>query len=494
MRAMVPFGKMRQMAERVGFAKPDFQIGSIKVVRNPDPVLRYIAFSDESLWRVIERSELAVSTAKDHRIAALLGPGTEVKVGSSKSPAAFEYRGMVISMLKSMENWHQTLTMLCDPLYYGWRPYEVVWSPGARYNGREMWTISAIREKAPEEFAFTTDRRLVYVGSQGYTDGVVLDGPNDVMRWVWGTSGSSNNPYGNALYQKLYLIWYIKSRFLQMFSQGMERSMGMLSVKESGSVQAPGGGDRFTQLLSEVEEIRTILSQHNVLVQTADVMAELKSDVDFSEGWQKALEYLDTKLSLSITGQNLTMQVDNRGARAAAQVHADVLTNYAAMDSHIPGSIINEKIIPWFLGVNVAGEIAPEDMPRLSYLVAEPVTVEGARMLFDMGAVVDGGVLARRFNVPILKSESDKSDPDSIPLKTQEPPKTLAGGPAPTNSQDERNDKKAAEDQRRALSEPPPDLKPPAGAGAALAEYNRSLLESYLGSALDPFAAPPHGK
>lgn len=494
MRAMVPFGKMRQMAERVGFAKPDFQIGSIKVVRNPDPVLRYIAFSDESLWRVIERSELAVSTAKAHRIAALLGPGTEVKVGAAKTPAAFEYRNAVIAMLKSMENWHQTLEVMCDPLYYGWRPYEIVWRPGLRVNGKELWTVQAIREKYPEEFAFTSDRRLVYVGSTSYTDGVVLDGPNDAMRWAWGTSRSSDNPYGRALYQELYLIWYIKSRFLQMFSQGMERSMGMLSVKESGAVQAQSGGDRFSQLLSEVEEIRTVLSQYNVLVQTADVMAELKSDINFAEGWQKALEYLDTKLSLAITGQNLTMQVDNRGARAAAQVHKDILSNYAAMDSHIPASIINDKVIPWFLAVNVAGDIAPEEMPRLAYLVAEPLDVESAKMIFDMGAVVDGAVLARRFNVPVLKSESDKSDPDSIPLKKQEPPKTLAPGESPTNSREERNDKLPADEQRRSLDEPPPELRPPVGAAAALVEYNRSLTESYLSAATDPFAAPPRGK
>lgn len=490
--------------ERIPYARPDFELNGMKVVRNPDPVLKFVAFTDESLWRTMERSELELFEAKEQRVAKLLGDGSEVVVGKSRSSRAYEYRDFVIAVLKSMRGWNETLKKFCDPIYWGWRPFEVVWKPGLKYNGRsDFWGIEAVNEKLPEHFAHTVDRKLVYTGDL-MMGGQLLDTPVDQFKWLVGTSGSVNNPYGEALYTKVYLYWFLKSKFLQMFSQGLERSIGMLKVKAvGGTAQAASQDDSINQLIADVEQVRDILSQHNILVEMADIRTEFITDVNVVEGWQKALEYCDDKIKRGVLSQNLTSRIDSKGSRAAAEVHYEILDVICRTDAPTVCSIPNDQLFPWILALNY-GEVEPEDLPKLRLLSAMPVDMEASRTLYDMGATIDARALARRAHVPIVV-DSEPADRDAIPLSkalAQEQAletavafgaapgadSKLSPGPPATNDKKSRDQKKAREDRQRTLGEPT-DPIPPAGSGAILSDYFDEMREAWLREAGVPFAS-----
>lgn len=509
MRAALSLRQSSLAAEKLPFARPDFSIDNVEVVRNPDPVLKYVAFTDESLWRVMERSETELTAAKEQRVTKLLADGTEVIPGKSRSSKAYELRDFVIAVLRDMRGWHDLQALLCDPIFWGWRPFEIVWKPGLKFNGRSYWGVEAVREKEPEKFAFTVDRRLVYVGDS-LMGGRILDQPDDQYRWLVATSGSTDNPYGRGKYTQTYLYWYLKSRFLQMFSQGLERSIGMLKVKHTKNLNETESRDIMGEILSDVEEIRDLLSQHNILVELSDVRTELVTDIQVVDGWQKALEYCDDKIKRSILLQNLTSKIDSKGSRAAAEIHYDILDKVAQRDAAVPSAALNDQLIPWIVALNF-GEVDRNDLPKVEFLSARPISLEASKMVYDMGGTIDARKLARSLHVPILDAESESEDRDAIPVSkalaqetametaaryAPDPMKTppagnVKPGPTPTRTIGERNRKVAVRDRQRAAE---PDLGgPPAGASEILKQYRAEMVARFLEEAGNPFGSPQRG-
>ena len=289
--------KKRLQNEVVPFSDEVFQLGGIPIVDNPDPILRFMARQNEEFYRTMERSELAIYAAKQHRVSALLSEGSEVIEGPSGSKRALMLKDFTIQFLKRIPMWTTVQEKMLDAIYWGWRPLEVFWDFEMQFKGRRFWGINSIREKMPEDFRFTEDRILVFVGDQlGTNEFIAFDRPEDQYHWLICSAGSTNNPYGDALYKNVWLIWYIKNRFMQMWSQGMERSLGVLKAKEEFSFNSPDRAKSVGELATELQEITKRLSQNNILIERAGWTLDFITDIEFSEGWQHPLAYCDEQM------------------------------------------------------------------------------------------------------------------------------------------------------------------------------------------------------
>jgi len=428
--------KKRMENEVVPFSALEYRLSGLPIIDNPDPVLRYLAMKGEEEYRTMERAEPAIGNAKRKRVNTLLSYGSVVQT-DAKSPASQKLRDFTISAMKRIDSFHTVQKCMLDAIYWGWRPLEVLWSFDLSWQGRSYWAPQFIREKKPEQFRFTVDRDLAYIGS-GFGKVVVFDRPEDQYHWLTCASGSTDNPYGDALFKSVWLIYYIKQRFMQMWAQGMARSVGVVKV---GQTANPGGAllgesaKKMGEVVEELREVMKALNDKGVLIQKFGWTVDLLSDVDFSDGWKHPLAYCDEIITLAILGETLTQTIGSQGSRAAAEVHQVGLTDYCKADARDLESWINDQVIAPMLALNF-GEIDPEDLPKFRSRISTAIDLEKARVLWALGAPLDGVRLAAESGVPLLleAGEGDlqlmrpQEDPGEVEKSTESSQDTGAKG------------------------------------------------------------------
>jgi len=430
------------------FGLADFRQAGLPIVENPDPILRWISIKGEETYKIMERSEPAIFAAKQNRINTLLGAGSEVHAGPSGSPLAEELKEWTIAFLKRIPMFTTVQRKMLDAWWLGWRPLEMIWETDAVIAGRLSWGIVAINEQDPTEFRFTTDRDLAWIGPNGafFANPIIFDRPEDSLKWLVCTSGSTANPYGEAVAQKLWLPWFMKNRFIQIMGQGMERSVGILKARKTSEFDADGKRPTIDEVKDEIRDILELLSANNILVERGWTL-ELISDVNFTDSLLAPLKYLDEHFTTSIIGQTLTTRApDSGGSRAAAQVHRLGLLDFVKSDAKELGSWINDQIICPAILLNFPGDIAEDDLPKWRAKVLDPVDLEAAQRLFDMGAPLDGKHLAREAGVKILLEPG----PDDLVLKKQAAPNPLSlmpGGFGNTGHLDEEEEPEEPEEK-----------------------------------------------
>ena len=430
------------------FGDVGMQVAGIKLLNNPDPVLQYLAFKDEELWRTMERSEMAIFNAKQHRIATTVSAGSVVEPGDSGSPRAEELKDFTVAFLKRIPNWTTVQAKMLEAIFWGWRPMEVLWDFNFDHKGTTYWGVKTVREHMPELFKFTEDRDLAYVGN-GMDQPVIFNKPQDRFRWMVCTANSTAVPYGEALLKNLWLAYYVKSRFTQMWAQGMERSLGVVKAVQQQALE--GDQTSMAQIKRELSGVLDLLSANNVLVQKAGWILELVSDVEFSEAWQHPLEYLDKQMTLGITAETLTMSVDKAGgSRALGNTQRESLTDLAKMDAKQEEGWVNDQLIRPALELNF-GTIAEEDIPKWKSKVHSKLEVETVEAAFQWGAPIDGNKTMKELGVPI---NTDPQEGDLILQKTETPspfgmPTSLPPGGAgglPGESSQDPNSEQAEEE------------------------------------------------
>lgn len=483
---------LSKLLQEEGYDRSDsFRSGNVEILRNPDPILRYFSVrGDESHYRSMERSNDALAAAKEHRVSVLVGPGTKLCVGSAKNETANRNYDFILSALKGIYGWSTFIEKLDDANFWGWRPLEIVWRNDFIWDGVPRWAPKRIKEKDPWKYAITVDGFLAKKPGAGENAYRIVNKGMAKYQWLIATGGSNATPYGEAWYQNAHLIVFAKEKFLQMFVQGMERSMGIIKVTENPMApQSANVDDSVEGMERIVEEVRGIvdtLAQNNILIQRGRLAVELLSNVSFADGWKTALDYLDKCITLLIIGENLSMYVGAKGSHAAADAQIQgVLKQYVRRDAATCRGVINDQLIRYMLEVNF-GPQKPDEMPKVEFEVDQEVNLEAARFLFESGATLDVASIGRKFGVPVVK-EGDPEAHGAIHLKKQDPPPVDTGGfggtpgrgPTPTRPIEERNKDKAKKD-RKEVKRAIEDLEPPEGADDALSEFWKTVSKKYL--------------
>ncbi len=420
--------KKRMTREIVPFSSADFRMGSVAMVENPDPVLQHIAFKGEEEWRTMERACAAVSIAKKKRVNTLLSYGSEIQAGSN-SKEAKDLQQWAIQLYKRIDKLSIVHRRKLDAIFWGWRPLEAILDFGFKYKGKSFWGVKNIYEKMPEDFRFTVDRELVYVGN-GYQDPIVFDKPEDKYHWLVCSAGSTNNPYGEAEYREVWFAYYIGQRFLQLWGQGMGRSVGTMKVKEGASMlggMIEGNAKTIPEIAREVSDVIRTLNERGVLIERSGWSVELLKDIRFSEAWSGPMDYIDNMIRLILTGETLTSSTGGEGSRAASEVARSGLIDYCKSDAKCLESWENDDFLAPLVRLNHGEDVPDEDMPKWRSKIGQVVDVVKAQALFEMGAPLDGKKIAADAGVPLITDPTD----DDIVLQKVEPIDPFAAGEDP---------------------------------------------------------------
>jgi hypothetical protein len=407
-----------------------YRSSALPYLENPDPVLLYLAMQDERAYRTMERNNTAVGQARQVRDNNLLSAGSSIQIGSSKSREAKNLKQLAIALVKEIKAFPEVQKKLTDALYWGWRPMEKVYRPFS-FGRKTFLSPYRIIDKDPEHFRFTPDGFLCYIDRFNATV-TVFDGDEAPYKWVIATYGSIDNPHGNGVFQKAWMIHFARDKFFEMFAQGMQRSMGVLKLKQGfnhpvGDVQGaatvePGNTETIVNnVANQVQSIINKFNAENVLVEKMGWTVEFLNNINFADGWIKALEYVDDQITTIIATESLSFQQSEFGSRAQAVVHAESGNKTAKIDGKFLDEWFNEQILRPALELNV-GQIDPEDMPKMLSHARVPLDMNQIKQASDMGMEFDADEIARRFNLPM-------ADDDTInriggkPVTTPGPPK-----------------------------------------------------------------------
>lgn len=398
----------------------------VPVVGNPDPVIAFLSQRGEETYRLMERSETSIWNAREHVDTRILAAGSEVVRGESGSPAAEQLLAFAIDFLRRIPRWIEVQARMLDAVYWGWRPLELLWEPATGPDGRPRWYVAAAIEKPPELFRFTPDRELILLDPQARQPRV-LDSPTDRIHWMACTYGSIDNPYGEALYQKVWLLWYAKQRFFQLWATGMERSMGLLKMERTAPEDlTQDATEAWAAIRTDVTQALQRLREAGVLVSMPGWKTEFMTDVDFSSGWQGVIDYCNREMATAVAGETLSFTEAEFGTRAQAQTHRSSGLDVARRRAKALEGWVNDMLLARALDLNF-GVVAPDDRPKWRCLVGREMSLEGTQALFDMGAPIDGRRTAEVLNVALV-TEPEEGD---LVLKKQAAPKVTPFAAAP---------------------------------------------------------------
>ena len=398
--------------------------GRLFLLAPDDPVLARIGHIDP--FRVYPKMSMdtTVSAAWQQVVTCLLGYGVDLLPASSrqgygKEPSRAQRRAhrMVQAGLDMVPMWWTVKERALDANAWGWRPFEIVYKRDLFVMGTRYWRPEWIRDKEPHHFRFNADRDPVYIAAGG---NIVFDQPDDEARmWVC-RSGSTDCPYGLALFQSAWLPAYMKAKFFKLWTAATKRAAGVLVLKQgqSARVDLTNPGQRIDQqrqaisdLLSQVAPIMRVLDEEGVLCLTGGLSVEFeKGLVASAETFEGPIEYLDQAIRSAIVLQDMTQSsAKDVGARSATEVGRKILIDRARQ---VAGSFIENLngLAMMICRLNLGEDFDPQDAPYWRWQGDRVANLEAARVLYDLGACIDGNQLAENAGVPLAK----EGDPGAL--------------------------------------------------------------------------------
>lgn len=146
---------------------------------------------------------------------------------------------------------------------------------------------------------------------------------------------SYENPYGEALFSRLYWLWFFKNGTTKYWAKFVERFGNPLLKGKSKNVEAM---------------LKALLNAHasSVLSLNPDEDVDIITASSNGNGGSAAFESFDKKIERSIQkvilGQTLTSGTDNSGSRALGEVHLEVQNNKVNADIRMITSTIQAII------------------------------------------------------------------------------------------------------------------------------------------------------
>jgi hypothetical protein len=413
-------------------------IGS-DILQNNDPVLLYLALSDEREYERMIETDSAISGAIEQRINGLTAQGWEVEIGMSQSAEARKYADFMEQVFLRMRRFGTLRREVLRSIYYGWRPVWLDWTTEFDFDGRPHFAVEFCRAKPPWEYEFTVAGDLVFTGQ---IQPIVYSDPVDKLHWMICTAGTTDSLYGHSWLRRLWMLFFLSKKFEKMSAQAMQRALGIVKAKQQGG-QLGGLGGRLTEtpkeeeVIAEIAKVMKALNAHNVLMETQGWSLEFITDVGLTEAHDKMMSHFDTKKRQAIVLQNLTSEIKGFGSRAAAETHAEILRSVWISDATEESDWYTEGLILPMLQLNFEN-VRPQDVPRFRSGVFSRPDQEETRLAYEMGLPIDGRRLAHSWRVPAALPEDgsdvvlEKPEPNvlQVPLGQQgdKPPREEGGG------------------------------------------------------------------
>lgn len=340
--------KQTPITDEIATTSKDVDIfsGWIKRMENPDPTLRTEAQGKGlKLYDEVDRDPHAGSVLQT-RCLAVVGKVWDILPAESARktgrPAATTQEQRVADFVKETlkaTNFDQAMQELLQAILYGFYVAETLWKVTDK--GIQ---ISKLRSKHPRRFSFTQDRELRLLTPQNMIDGEEL--PD--RKFILFTYGSSDNPYGKGLGQKLWWpVWFKKHGikfwliFLEKF--GMPTTVG----------KYPPGTDP-TQQQNLLDAMDAMQNETGVKIPDTMTIDLLEASRQGKVTYETLCEYMDKQISKAVLGQTATTE-GTPGKLGGEDAQQEVRQDILEADAKLLCETLNESLIPWIVDYNFPG-------------------------------------------------------------------------------------------------------------------------------------------
>ena len=329
----------KPIVDEIATTKADIDIfaGWLNRLENPDPTLRTESRGKGlKLYDEVDRDPHAGSVLQT-RYLSVAGKEYEI-LASDDSDRAKEIADFVQTALKK-SNFTQACQELLQAILYGYFVGEIMWAV------RDGSVVpKKIMGKHPRRFSFTMDRELRLLTPRNMVEGE----PVPDRKFIVFSYGSTDNPYGKGLGQKLWWpVWFKKNGikfwliFLEKF--GMPTAVGKYPAGTSKEQQ--------TALLDAIDAIQT---ETGVKIPDSMAIELLEAARTGKVTYETICEYMDRQMSKAVLGQTASTEgtpgkLGNEDSQEA--VRQDILK----ADADLLCETLNETLIPWLVDYNFPG-------------------------------------------------------------------------------------------------------------------------------------------
>ncbi|MBA3036765.1 MAG: DUF935 family protein [Desulfobacterium sp.] len=330
----------KPLTPEIAIAEKDIDIfsGWLNRMENPDPVLRSEATGKGlKLYDEVARDPHAAAVLQS-RYLAIAGCEWEVQP-ADESAKAKEVAEFVESALR-YANFTQALQELMQATLYGFFVAEILWG---QKDG--AWVPEKIIGKHPRRFSFDMNRELRLLTPANTIDGESV--PD--RKFIVFSYGSSDNPYGCGLGQKLWWPVWFKKNGIKFWLVFLEK-FGM----PTGHGKYPPGTDA-AGIAKLVEALDAIHSETGIATPDTMEIELLEAARSGNVTYESLCDYMDRQVSKAVLGQTLTTEVKGEGSLAAGKVHNDVRQDLKKADADLLSEVVNDTLVHWIVDYNFAG-------------------------------------------------------------------------------------------------------------------------------------------
>ena len=310
----------------------DSLFSRIFAMSDPDEVLRRAGITRASLRMLTSDDE--ITQALDTRSDALVGTAWRFETPKGTAQDAVDWLWQLWE-----DKFEDVLRSCMAALPYGYSVQEAVYE--RRADGRIGW--ASISEKPFEWFVPKTDGTVLYRSTANLYGEAV-----DPRKFFLTTQHATyRNPYGEALFSRLYWPWFFRQQGWRFWVKWLERFGTPLLI-------GIGGGDS-----KELAKALSLAVQDAAIAVNTGIDVKIASQVSGADHFEKFDAVICRRIQKLVLGQTLTSDMTHAvglGGTGAAQVHDQVRMDKRNADARMCTRTVQRMVAALWTLNGFAGE------------------------------------------------------------------------------------------------------------------------------------------
>lgn len=368
----------------------------LSAMPNPDPILRRIGKSAEVYNSIMADAHVTGDVRsirgsfRSHNFRVLAGDESDARAQDARELCEYWLEHSKPNSVA--QDWLEVMWQMCSSIFYGYAVHEVIWDYA---DGKLLprW----VKDRANRRFKFDSNGDLLLM-TRDNPQGV------NVEPWQFVVSrhmATCDNPYGEALFSRLFWPWTFKTGGFKYFMQYCEKFGIPIPFGQYPQGASPKEIDDFENSLASLINNAYVLAPEG---STLELKTPMGSASTLPQ--ENLINLCNREMSKALTSQAMTSELQGVGARAASETAAERQLSVNDADRDIAAGSMSE-IFKWITVFNFGDSVAPPILEFYKDSAASKDRAETYQLAADMGARPSRRAMLEELNIPEATDDAD---------------------------------------------------------------------------------------
>lgn len=391
---------------------------STGVFTNNDEVLKYQTYLNYYGYDLYDELEKDPHISAVYQTRKLAVAGLEWNiVPFDETPRSKELAEFVKDALYSMDNLEQDLIGLLDAIGKGFAVGEVLWGQSA-YGGTQNKIVpKKIMNRPQRRFQFNATSRELQLKTLGNSFFGISTYPYKFI--IHRNSQKYENPFGEAVDEKIYWMWYFKKQAIKFWMQHSESTAAPIPFVKH---PAKTTDETKREALEIARKIRNG-SYGRIPDNFEIVFAEAQNIATTGTGYDMLIRFMNDEITKAILGQVITTEGSSSGgigSHGSAVVANNVRLDILEYDAKSLSSSLNATLVKWIVDLNYANVT---EYPFFEFKSSKVENLkeqaEIINILKNSGYIIEPNFIQEKFGMPLIKGQSSMNNEPTTNNKKQ---------------------------------------------------------------------------